>query len=169
MKMPEPIGRPWLLQRGFQGFHTLRELRLTGLEQVPTAPGVYAVIRESETSPTFLPNNPGGRFKGRDPTVPVERLGDRWCATSHIVYIGKAGAAGGTSTLRKRVASYLNFGAGKPVGHWGGRLTWQLDGTETLLLAWSTTQAAEARKVEAALLQAIVQQVGRLPFANLRR
>jgi excinuclease UvrABC nuclease subunit len=78
-----------------------------------------------------------------------------------VLYIGKADA------LRRRVRQYMAFGAGRPVGHWGGRLIWQLADSDALLVAWRET--AEPLRVEAELLNAFADVFGSLPFANLRR
>jgi hypothetical protein len=56
--------------------------------------------------------SPGGRFKGRDPSVSAERLQTEWVSGTPAMYIGKA------DTLRTRLTSFARFGAGKPVGHW---------------------------------------------------
>ena len=84
-----------------------------------------------------------------------------WVPGARVIYIGKA------DQLQRRLRQYLDFGAGKPVGHWGGRLIWQLSGSENLEFAWVADEAPQLR--EAALLQAFVDEFGVMPFANLRR
>jgi hypothetical protein len=60
--------RDSLMRKGFAGFVTFEELR-TRLAEVPSEGGVYIVLRENGAPAEFRDVNPGGRFKGRDPTV----------------------------------------------------------------------------------------------------
>jgi len=167
MPKSQIIGRAWLADRGFVGFVSIAELRAANLEHVPPVPGVYAVLRASATQPEFLERNPGGRFKGRNPTVSLAKLEGRWFATSHLIYLGKAGTPRGRVTLKSRVRSLLAFGAGSPVGHWGGRLIWQIAAAEDHLVAWRTTGPASPRTLEKDLLAVFESEAGQLPFANL--
>lgn len=150
------------LQRlGFQGFVSVGQLRQTRCSEVPTSAGVYVVVRDRETPPAWLSSSPGGRFKQRDPTVPVEVLKANWIPGALVVYIGKA------DQLQRRLRQYMDFGAGAPVGHWGGRLIWQIEDANSLTVGWLPTANPLAR--EAALIQAFVDEHGAMPFANLRR
>jgi hypothetical protein len=108
-----------------------------------------------------LVKSPGGWFKGKDPTVDVSILESNWVNGSDVIYVGKA------DDLHRRLRQYIDFGAGRPVGHWGGRLIWQLSQSTDLLLAWTVDRAALAR--EAALISDFVEEFGVMPFANLRR
>lgn len=155
---------------GFAGFMPIRRLRETELRAVPGNPGdigVYLVLRPVNDAPIFLRENPGGHFKGRDPTVPVEKLQSNWVTGSPVVYIGKAGAVGSSVTLRSRLGLYLKFGAGFPVGHWGGRLIWQLSNSDDLIVCWKKTRGKAPRGVEKEMIRAFVEAFGRRPFANL--
>jgi hypothetical protein len=65
-----------------------------------------------------------------------------------------------------RLSQFGRFGAGEPVGHRGGRLTWQLADADKLLVAWDEA----ARDYERRLLVAFAEQHdGRRPFANAHR
>ena len=130
---------------------------------MPHAPGGYVVFRPKTSAPTFLASNPGGRFKGRDPSISAERLQTEWVSNSQVVYIGKA------SILRTRLTSFAWFGAGKPVGHWGGRLIWQLADSAELLVAWCPlAEDGTAREFERRLLRHFAELYnGQRPFANL--
>jgi hypothetical protein len=55
----------------------------------------------------------GGHFKGKEPTVLLERLQDAWLDSSSLVYIGQTGS------LRKRLDLLARFSRGEAVGHWG--------------------------------------------------
>ena len=158
-----------LTVRGFQGFRTADDLRATSLTSVPSTQGVYCVLRVSTTSPQFLSTNPGGKFKGRDPTQTEEWLVKKWIVGATILYIGKAGGGSSRETLKRRLRSYLNFGAGRPCAHWGGRSIWQLADAKDLLFAWRETLPEDAVAVERSMLLRFKREFNRLPFANLRK
>lgn len=162
------MDRAALEREGFLGFQTVKELRVSGIDGIPNKPGVYAVLRTQDTEPHFLPQSPAGRWKGRDPTVPVETLRKHWVPDASVLYFGKAGGTRTVSTLRGRVGAYLCFGGGAEVGHWGGRFIWQLRDSSQLTLCWKPVPGTEPRDAEVKLLQRFKQQHGRLPFANLR-
>jgi hypothetical protein len=84
----------------------------------------------------FAERSCGGWFKGKDPTVPQEDLTANWVDDAEVVYIGKA------DQLKRRLTQFADFGAGKPVGHWGGRLIWQLTNVDRLLVAWKERRGA---------------------------
>jgi hypothetical protein len=139
-------------------------VRLLGLDvlTVPSAPGIYVVIRASDGEPSFLNDNAGGRFKSRNPTVPVSTLAGKWIDGCSALYVGKA------TSLRKRLRQYRDFGAGKPVAHWGGRYIWQLADAHELIVCWKPTMD-NPRDEERKLLAAFEARYGRLPFANVVR
>jgi hypothetical protein len=141
--------RAWLESSGFIGFVTVAGLQRS-LEGLPDGPGVYSVLRTVTGGPRFLDANPGGRFKGRDPTV---RDG------TPILYFGKA------NSLRQRIRALVRFAGGDPVGHWGGRYLWQVAGSSDFLIAWRESDAPRA--LEADLLADFTAHFGELPFANL--
>lgn len=161
--------RERLASEGFSGFISFRELRNSGLREVPNLPGVYVVLYEQRESPAFLSLGTGGYFKGRDPNVPVGKLEAAWVPETAVIYIGKAGGQKHSATLRTRLRAYLEFGAGKAVGHWGGRYIWQIPNAENLIICWRPLVSDEPKEVEHKMLTEFEQQHERLPFANLQR
>ncbi len=157
----EGFDRSGLAARGFAGFRPVSTLREHGLGSAPTEPGVYVVLVPEGRSVSFLDESPGGHFKGRDPTVDRDELQAEWLPGASLVYVGCSG------DLKKRLGQFLRFGAGRPVGHWGGRLIWQIAESEDLLLAWKPT--TDHRGAEIEILTEFEHQYGRLPFANLTR
>ena len=153
---------------GFSGFKTAPELRQSELSDVPSVSGVYMVCRDPAARPVFAAKSRGGRFKGKDPTVDLATLEVNWVPGSAVLYIGKAGGGESLATLRKRLKSYLRFGGGDPVGHWGGRLIWQLEDPNSLLFCWRPAGDTDARELERELLQEFIRTYGVRPFANLR-
>lgn len=146
-----------LEELGFEGFTELR--RGTGEVDAPEAPGVYVVVRRSAEPPDFLETSVGGHFKGRDPSVPLGRLRAKWLDGVETLYIGRAGS------LRARIDQLARFGRGEPIGHWGGRLLWQLEDHEQLLVAWRCSESPQ--EAEADLVERFIEAHGALPYANL--
>ncbi|MGP1345355.1 MAG: hypothetical protein ACTS3F_01630 [Phycisphaerales bacterium] len=170
------MSTPWyanvdgLRADGFTGFVKVRDLRDCKLASVPGKSGdlgVYIMLRMAEGVPNFLEVSTGGHFKGRDPSVRLDVLEAKWVPGSKIVYIGKAGAPGKSATLRSRLRQYLDFGAGRPVGHWGGRYTWHLPDSDDLVVCWKLTPNADPREVERRMIQEFAEAFGCRPFANL--
>lgn len=167
MSRRQGVDGEWLANVGFEGFERVAALRETRLATVPREPGVYAVVRSNERRPSFLAEGTGGWFKGGDPNVPIPVLEQKWVTGATVVYIGKAGSATGSATLRSRLRQLVDFGAGKAVGHRGGRYLWQLSDSDDLEVCWRLS--SEPRAEEGRLLTDFERRHGALPFANLVR
>lgn len=149
-----------LRRRGFAGFVPVKHLT----DQPPRDSGVYAVVREATEAPTFLDRSPASWFKGKDPTVAIARLEAEWVPDAQTLYLGSS------ASLSKRIAlmvAFSNGGRDLSVFKWGGRLLWQLEDAQELLVAWKVEP--DFAGVEADLLEEFINVHGRLPFANLRR
>ena len=153
---------------GFVGFSRVRDLHASRCQGVPQQPGVYLVIRAPTDVRVFSTQSCGGRFKGKDPTVPVERLHRLWIDGAIVLYIGKAGGGDSGALLQERLWAYMRFGASEPVGHWGGRLIWQLENCHDLTVCWKACLEVDAAKREGELIREFAKTHGRRPFANLR-
>ncbi|MCL6421955.1 hypothetical protein Bequi_00900 [Brachybacterium sp. JHP9] len=162
--------RAGLTRIGFRGFVPFADLLTVPVEALPNVDGVYVVIRDSNDPPVFLEHSIAGHFKGRDPTVTdLSALERAWVSGAHVLYIGKAAIGkAGRRGLRKRLEEYRRFGDGEPVGHSGGRLVWQMADHADLLVAWCPTPGRDPEEVETQLLDAFVDEYGKIPFANLR-
>lgn len=147
-----------LRDEGFVGFVPLVEVKP---EAVPSSPGVYVVLRVSESGPEFLEKNEAWPFRG-DPTVAQSVLAGAWVRGVPVVYIGQA------KTLRSRIGAYRRHGTGGHSKHWGGRYVWQLADNRELLICWRPcAEDEDPGTVEAALIADFRNQYGSLPFANL--
>jgi hypothetical protein len=155
-----PFDAEDLRRRGFVGFVPVSTLG-SDPPEVPPNSGVYVVVRTEEGTPSFLDRGGGGWFKGKDPTVPPERLAREWVEDAQTLYVGKA------DSLRSRVGLLATFARGEPVFHWGGRLLWQVERCEELLVAWRVEPYFAA--LESDLIDEFLEAFGRLPFANLKR
>lgn len=157
-----------LKKDGFTGFVSVASLR-NSCSTVPKVGGVYIVLRTSPDAPSFVEPGTGGFHKGRNPNVSVAELRENWVEGTPVIYIGKAGGPDSGSSLEKRIKQYIDFGLGKAVGHWGGRIIWQLKDAADLLIAWKPLPTGIPAVEESGMIQAFkAQNGGKRPFANLR-
>jgi len=157
-----------LRRDGFIGFMAIKEFWAQGYDGIPDQPGIYAILRRSLDPPVFLSVSIGGHFKGKNPTVAISILQQRWVSGTEVIYIGKAGGKKLKSTLRKRINEYLKFGQGLPIGHWGGRYIWQLEGSENLLVAYKPLLNDDPETIEKSLIKEFETVYSKKPYANLR-
>ena len=159
-----------LKKAGFEGFCSVEKLR-DDLSGIPAVQGMYMVVYQGNGMPEFLEVGTGGLKRKKDksgklkiinPNVPVSELKSNWVKDTCVVYIGKA------TTLSKRISQYLKFGNGKSIGHWGGRLIWQIKDSKDLQICWKPVDA-DPREEEMRLIADFKRQYGgKRPFANLK-
>lgn len=157
----------YIKKAGFTGFKKIRELWFDH-KSIPDSPGVYLVLYDGPKQPDFLTIGTGGHFKGKDPNVSLQVLKFNWVDSAKVIYIGKAGGEGKKATLQSRLKQYLKFGQGYDIGHYGGRLIWQLKRSEDLVICWKPLLKDDPRSVEAELIQNFANHYGKRPFANLQ-
>jgi hypothetical protein len=160
MKTKDDFTSAGLRRMKFEGFETIGSLRRTDFEAVPSGSGVYAVLRPDLAEPIVLSVSSGGRWKRKDPNVPLPLLEAAWLRDAYVLYFGQG------KSLRDRIALYLAFGAGQNVMHYGGRYLWHLDRTEDFIVAWWPCE--RPRVVEQALIVLFRTVYGDRPFANLQ-
>ncbi len=151
---------------GFTGFQTMSEL-FADSSTLPKTKGVYLILYLAEKSPAYMAVGTGGHFKGKDPNVSIAELKSNWVDGAIVIYIGKAGKEGGSATLQSRLRQYFGFGKGGNVGHYGGRLIWQLRNSGELVVCWKALPKNDPRTVEANLIKQFIAKYGTRPFANL--
>lgn len=151
---------------GFVGFKQMREFFIDS-SSIPKFKGVYLVLNLNYKNAEYLNTGTGGYFKGRNPNVSIDQLSSNWVDDSLVVYIGKAGSMTGNSTLNSRLKQYFNFGQGKDIGHWGGRLIWQLKNSSDLVVCWKILPNDDPRVIEKELIKKFVAEFSKRPFANL--
>ena len=151
---------------GFSGFIKMSDL-LRSNAIIPDIRGVYFVLYLSSNKPNFLKIGTGGHFKGKNPNVSIEELNQNWVPDATVVYMGKAGGEDSNATLRSRLNQYLKFGQGKNIGHYGGRLIWQIEKSEELVICWKPLPNDNPRKIESEFIQDFISIYGQRPFANL--
>jgi hypothetical protein len=149
-----------LKKAGFTGFKKMSELFLDS-SMLPDKNGVYLVLNVDNKSADFLNIGTAGHFKGKNPNVSLSELNSNWVENTKVVYIGKA------TSLKSRLRQYFSFGQGKNIGHYGGRLIWQIKDSNELVVCWKSL-SADPREFEAELIKQFVSTYGRRPFANLK-
>lgn len=159
------VSRATLKAAGFTGFRPIGSLESM---RVPQGTGLFAVLRPEGFEPRFLKKSTAGVFKKKDPSLTAAALAAEWVDAADVLYIGKAGPGSkGNRGLRRQIQEFLDFGKGKPPGHWDGRLVWQLADAQSLVIAWKELPADELNDAEARYHALFVAAHGRLPFANL--
>lgn len=155
-----------LEKNSFTGFKTIDQLNFDS-SVIPKKRGVYLVLHPDPEKISFVYPGTGGFFKQKDPNLEISELVSKWVRNSIVVYIGKAGSLTGAATLNSRLRQYLRFGQGKAVGHYGGRLIWQIKNSQDLIICWKTLNGEEPRSIESMIIADFVRQFGKLPFANM--
>lgn len=155
-----------LKKAGFEGFKKMSELFVDS-SAIPKIKGVYLVLNPNFKKAEYLQIGTGGYFKGKNPNVSFNELKSNWVDNSLVVYIGKAGSETSNATLHSRLRQYFGFGQGKNIGHWGGRLIWQLKNSSDLIVCWKTLPNDDPRIFENQLIKKFVAEFSKRPFANL--
>lgn len=145
---------------GFKGFKKMSELFLDS-SMLPDNKGVYLVLNIDNRPEKFLTNGSGGYFKGKNPNVSLAELKSNWVDNTKVVYIGKA------TSLKSRLRQYFGFGQGKNIGHYGGRLIWQITYSKDLVVCWKSLET-DPSEYETDLIRQFVLIYGCRPFANLK-
>lgn len=153
-------------EAGFTGFKKMSDLFIAS-SSIPKIKGVYLILNPYYRKSEFLEVGTGGYFKGRNPNVSLDFLKSKWVDDSLVVYIGKAGSDTGKATLYSRLKQYFRFGQGNNVGHWGGRLIWQLKDSVDLIVCWKPLPDEDPRSIERNLIQDFCKEFSKRPFANL--
>ena len=151
---------------GFIGFKKMSELFVDS-SSIPKIKGVYLVLNPNFKKAEYLQIGTGGHFKGKNPNVLIDELKSNWVENSLVVYIGKAGSETSKATLNSRLKQYFGFGQGKNIGHWGGRLIWQLKNSADLIVCWKSLPNDDPRTFENQLIRKFVSEFSKRPFANL--
>lgn len=151
---------------GFVGFKKISELFVDS-STIPKIKGVYLVLNSNNKKAEYLQIGTGGYFKGKNPNLLIDELKSHWVENSLVVYIGKAGSFTSKATLHSRLKQYFGFGQGRNVGHWGGRLIWQLKNCNDLIVCWKPLLNEDPRTFENTLIKKFVLEFSKRPFANL--
>ncbi len=159
------ITKQTLKAGGFAGFRAIAALEIN---RIPQKPGIFAVLRPEGFRPQFLARSTAGVFKKKNPSLPPAALAAEWVDGADVLYIGKAGPGSkGNRGLRRQIHEFIDFGRGKPPGHWDGRLIWQLAAADSLLIAWLELPPEQLNAAEARYHADFRALHGSLPFANL--
>ena len=157
--------RKGLKAGGFAGFRPIRSLEMM---RIPQGTGLFTVVAPEDFQARFLTKSTAGIFKKKDPSLSAAALAAEWVDGAVVLYVGKAGPGSkGNRGLRRQIQEFVDFGQGKPPGHWDGRLIWQLADAGSLTIAWKELPAGQLAGAEAGCHAAFVEEFGRLPFANL--
>ena len=152
---------------GFLGFKKMSEL-FADNSSIPKTKGVYLVLNPNFDKPKYLQTGTGGHHKGKNPNIPIDELESNWVDNALVVYIGKAGSEDSKATLNSRLKQYFSFGQGKNVGHYGGRLIWQLENSAELIVCWKPLPNDDPKTIESQLIRNFVTEFSKRPFANLK-
>lgn len=144
------------------------------VSSIPEFKGLYVVVANRMPQKKFKKEGSGVFYKGRNPNVSQDVLSRNWVEGTFILYIGKAGGTDRKgniikATLQERITDYIKFGYGYKIGHWGGRLIWQLQYSRDLFIYWRIcTDSENPVEMEKIRILEFENKYGKMPFANLR-
>lgn len=158
---------------GFTGYKTVKEL-FADYSCIDKVKGIYLVLYLQNKPPEFLivGSGPALYKKKTNPNVSLEELKSNWVEDAIVINIGKAGGKNDKGietkeTLRRRLRTYVRFGNGKDVTHYGGRYIWQLKNSGDLIICWKQLPKGEPRAEEKKLIADFKLKFKKRPFANL--
>ncbi|MCU1509499.1 MAG: hypothetical protein JWQ12_1764 [Glaciihabitans sp.] len=159
-----------LREYGFVGFVPLKdwdEFQVIGLTQSDIE-GVYVVVRESTDVPKFRDED---HRKPRPKRWSAEDAADRWVSGVQVLYFGKgplrSSKAKRRQGLARRVRELQKHGYRGGANHYGGKLLWQIDDIDSLLIAWKPLAEGESAAIESGLIRGFERVMGRQPYANI--
>ncbi len=124
--------------------------------------GIYIIVRPEKMQDIhIIPTSNAGKFKGKDPTVKIEKLKQKLLNEAEILYLGKS-----EDSVEKRMQQHIEFWNGKPIAAWGGRSIAQIRNFENLDVWYLPCD--NPREMESALLNDFETKYKQLPFANWR-
>ena len=136
----------------------------------PDVEGVYVVLRESAVRPTFREDT---HRKPRSKIYTAAQAEAEWVDGSQMLYVGKGPLRkprrGRRQGLAQRINEMRAHGHDGGANHYGGKLLWQIEDTDSLLIAWKVLIEGTADDVETALIRRFMDQAesGRTPYANI--
>lgn len=156
---------------GFVGFVPLRAFEKPFvMGDGPDVEGVYAVLRESAVRPIFREDT---HRRPRSKVYTAAQAEAEWVDGSQTLYIGKGPLRkprnGRRQGLAQRIKEMRAHGHDGGANHYGGKLLWQIEDTDSLLIAWKVLLEGTADVVETELIQRFMAQdeSGRTPYANI--
>lgn len=125
--------------------------------------GIYIIVRpESFQDVCFEERSAAGRYKGKNPTVTIEKLKNKWVDGADVLYIGKS-----ETSVQKRMQQHRDFWYGEAVPAWGGRIIAQLQNFGNLEVWYFPCDIP--KNMEHTLLKEFEAKYKQLPFANFKR
>lgn len=126
--------------------------------------GVYIVVIPNNFGKIcFYEKSNSGCWKGKDPTVSIDILQDKWIDNTNILYIGKSSS----KFVKKRMMEHIKFWNGTPISAYGGRIIGQLQNFENLEVWYLKSDNPD--KTEKTLIQEFkAKHNNKRPFANWR-
>jgi hypothetical protein len=124
--------------------------------------GVYLIVLSDDFKKIeFNEVSKAGKFKGKDPTVSVDKLNEKRTVGTNILYIGES-----EDNVRERMKNHVKFWNGDPIRAWGGRVIGQIKNYKNLEVWY--LESGTPKETEKILLSEFVAKYKKLPFANWR-
>lgn len=152
------VGKRMFLNKEFEYAGTIGKL----VRDRGNFKGIYIIVRPKDMQDIQLnPTSNAGRFKGKDPTVTIEKLNRKLVYDADILYLGKS-----EDSVYRRMQQHIDFWNGEPIAAWGGRSIAQIINYEDLEVWYMPCD--NPKEMESSLLREFEKQHKQLPFANWR-